>query len=125
MSESAPSLDPVGQEPESTNLERNPFKLVEYEGMLVPQVLLDSGRGEDLEQYTQGWTKQKAHIHDQIASGQSSTWYEAGASRCWSNSDRPVKGSGNSRGEKPLDELVNSMRKNPGTIPRDAWQTEE
>ncbi len=109
--------------------QKNIFELIEYKGILVPELLTYKGREEDLEEYTKGWNDQSKNPIEILVPKEEKTelrtaqnWYQTGAVKRWQRfSDNLSEGTATEEHEKDLDEVMKNMRENGRLIPDDAW----
>lgn len=116
---------------------QNPFELVDYDGVLVPELLTHADRENDLNEYIRGWNDQAKSPSEQIVPKIGSAdesdvnklnirsadnWYKAGAARRYGQFDDHLsKGTGTQEHEKDIFSVMEQMRANPDLIPHDAW----
>ena len=100
----------------------NPYELISWKQMDVPRILFLEGKEKELDEYTKGWEAQKMP-REQIAHGTADSWYDTGATKCWTKYQYMTEG-GEVR-EMELDHLMKAMRDNTHRIPVDAWPDED
>lgn len=109
--------------------QQNPFELIKYNNILVPELLTHEGREKDLEDYTKGWNDQSKNSVEVLVPTEEKTelrtakdWYQTGAVKRWQQfSDKLSEGTSTDEHEKDLLEVMDNMRSNSKLIPNDAW----
>lgn len=118
--------------PESTP-QQNPFELIKYKDMFVPELLTHEDREKDLNEYIKGWNDQsKNPVEILVPVGEKTgfrtpeNWYQVGAVKRWQQfSDTLSEGTTTIGHEKDLVDVMNNMRNNGISVPDHAWPNTE